>query len=91
MALKEQVKALGGAAVAGLTALGAALAPPETAVTALEWVGVAVTSIGTWLTVYGLSQPASTAALLKEPSDVLLWAAEQVQERGQLTKPADQP
>jgi hypothetical protein len=81
MTIKEQVKAIGGAVVAGLTALGAALLPPETAVTALEWVGVVITTIGTYMTVYGLSQPPSTAALLKQPSDVLLWAAEQAQER----------
>lgn len=63
MKVKEQIKAIGGAAVAGLTALGAALAPPETAVTALELVGVLVTTVGTYVTVYGLGQPVSLTRL----------------------------
>jgi F0F1-type ATP synthase membrane subunit c/vacuolar-type H+-ATPase subunit K len=48
----EQTKAILGGILAGLTALGTALADER--ITSGEWVGVAVAAVGTYATVFGV-------------------------------------
>jgi hypothetical protein len=59
--VKEQVKAITGGVLAGLVALGTALA--DGGVTPLEWVLVATAVVGTYGGVYGIPQPAPLPAL----------------------------
>lgn len=55
--LREQAKAVTGGVLAGLTALGTALAPDQfgvVAVTPGEWVAVAVAALGVYAAVFGV-------------------------------------
>jgi hypothetical protein len=54
--VREQVKAVAGGVLAGLGALGTALA--DGAVTPLEWVLVATAAVGIYGAVFGVPQPA---------------------------------
>jgi hypothetical protein len=58
---REQAKAITGGVLAGLGALGTALA--DGAVTPLEWVLVASAAVGIYGAVYGIPQPAPLPAL----------------------------
>ena len=49
---REQGTALIGAALAGLTAAGTALADGQ--VTGVEWIGIAITTLATYGTVFGV-------------------------------------
>lgn len=49
---REQVKALIGAALAGLTAAGTALADGQ--ITGVEWIGIAIATLATYGTVFGV-------------------------------------
>lgn len=61
--VRRQAKALLGAAVAGLTALGTALADGE--VTQLEWTTIALAVVATYGGVFGVGVGRSSAELLE--------------------------
>jgi hypothetical protein len=79
MAIREQAKAITGGVVAGLTALGTALA--DGSVSQLEWTLVALAAVVAYGAVFGVRQPASLASLPALSSDELLGLAERAARR----------
>lgn len=78
MAIREQAKAIVGAGIAGLTALGTALADGQ--VTQLEWTGVALAALLAYGGVFGVRN-AGAVRLPALTSQELLELAERAAER----------
>lgn len=82
--IREQVKAIVAGLVAGVGALGTALA--DSSVTAQEWTTVAVAALVAYQGVYWLKQPVSLASLPALSSDELVELADKAHRREQATR-----